>query len=131
MYYLIVGTNKILKGEIIEDKGDWFKLKEDNFDYSLYINKWTPVDKKYIKKQSENLLDLVEVGDLIEQFWKEEKSLGVNGKWIEQVHEKNSEYIGTYAWRIPIDDNDIKAIYKPNDIGDYKKVWEVLNNEQH
>ena len=124
MYYLIIGTNKILKGEVIEDKGNWFKLKEENFDYFNRIDKWTPVTKKYIKKQSENLLDLVDVGDLIEQIWQEEKSLGVNGKWIEHVHEKNSEYIGTFAWRVPINDNDIKAIYKPDKDGNYIKVYE-------
>ena len=123
MYYLIVGANEIRKGEIIEDKGDWVKLKDENFDYSHRIDKWTPVAKIDIKKQSENLLDLVDVGDLIEQFWEEEKSLGVNGRWIEQVHEKNNEYFGTFAWRITIDDNDIKAIYKPDKDGNYIKVF--------
>ena len=67
MYYLIFGSNKILKGEVIEDKGSWFKLKEDSFNYSNRMNKWTPVSKEHIKKQSENLLDLIEVGDLVEE----------------------------------------------------------------
>lgn len=67
-----------------------------------------------IKKQSENVIDLIESGDLLK--------IKYEGR-IElcdfQDNEANyANYLKNYY------PNDILAIYKPNEEGDYIKVWE-------
>lgn len=108
MYYLYI-ADIILEGEIIEDNGTWCKLKEKNYNYSNMIDKWTPIKKELIKKQSENVFDLIErENDLLK--------IGVLG--YPNIMEAKS-INGSFQ-----DMKNILAIYKPNLKGDYIKVWE-------
>lgn len=116
MLYLLE-DNRIIDSE----KTKYFDLYT-RFGFLLEIDGETIIKNiGKIKKQSENVFDLIEVGDLLKhnQYRGEEKFekvlkltiwLGVRG------FETNDFYL--------IDDFNIIAIYKPNSNGDYIKVWE-------
>lgn len=77
-------------------------------------------------KQSENVFDLIEVGDLVfglEMFDEEYNIHRVtsNASMISSIECG----IGNY-----VDKNTIKTIYKPNSKGDYIKVWEVVVDDK-
>jgi hypothetical protein len=76
--------------------------------------------KGTIKKQSENVYNLIEVGDLVRY---EDDFLGTT---------LLAEVYMNYGKLSLFDETDIKnldilAIYKPNSKGDYIKVWEKHN----
>lgn len=68
-----------------------------------------------IKKQSENVFDLIESGDLVKR----------KGSIVE-IGEINFDkvFCCPFIQRNFKLNNDITAIYKPNSKGDYIKVWE-------
>ena len=123
MYYLLE-TNYIISEEEIKEEG--FEIVDNT------IGKWEKLDGKFgikewfnaygfIKKQSNNVIDLIEVGDLIKhnQKFDEEKFEKILGKriWL------GVEWLETNDF-YSIDGCSIIAIYKPNSKGDYIKVWE-------
>ena len=68
------------------------------------------------KKQSENAFDLIEVGDLVKRKHKNEIDiLDVNEIYLKNLQSNEYNYLK----------KEIIAIYKPNEKGDYIKVWEV------
>lgn len=90
-------------------------------------------DSTQIKKTSENVFDLIEVGDLVLSDPEGKEKYSVNG--IVEITEirKNDGYI-SFSTNADSFDFDCKlygvewyciyAIYKPNSNGDYIKVWE-------
>ena len=109
MYYLL-NNEQIIEGEIVLEKEKWVGIKNKHFDYSRYINKFRPTRKSEITKQSENLFDLLNVGDLIVQQF-DEKEIGVNGEWVEQVQKIDSLGVHTHNWILK-DCELITKVYK-------------------
>lgn len=113
MFYLIGSVNRIFdsekdKVEIIEEEG--VKFLRDEYGYKL----------GEITKQSENVFDLVEVGDLI-------KVNNLISEVLDFTKDDKDEikllfYSPCYINLIKQQSIDI--IYKPNANGDYIKVWE-------
>lgn len=115
MYYLTESNSIISDKQIKNIKGACLVST------TIYDNEFQVLDR--IKKQSENVFDLIEVGDLIRY---------------------NDEFLGTFPLRevylhngelqlldeINIKCLEITKIYKPNSKGDYIKVWESDSNEQ-
>lgn len=131
MYYLLE-DNRIVDSKDFEE----LVIKNNDIEKAKKIIKQNNV-KKYcyciypskIKKQSKNVYDLIEIGDLIKyQF--------INGYYelvstVELVTEinivfKQKEYIGVLGKDIE-KNKDILAIYKPDEKGNYIKVWEKKN----
>ena len=72
-----------------------------------------------VVKQSENVFDLIEEGDLV----------GYGGKRVDQVFRKYGKHlVETFMYMNA--NNQIKTIYKPNSKGDYIKVWEVVVDDK-
>lgn len=76
-------------------------------------------------KQSKNVFDLIEVGDLVKHLY----DLETNTYTITQIMliENGLLKIDNIFY---IDRNDVIAIYKPNSKGDYIKVWEVVVDDK-
>jgi hypothetical protein len=102
-----------------------FYLLEDNriidsqeyFKYAYAYKNGITYYNVTIKKQSENVFDLIEVGDLVRY---EDDFLGTT---------LLAEVYMNYGKLSLFDETDIKnldilAIYKPNSNGNYIKVWE-------
>lgn len=83
-----------------------------------------------IKKQSENVFDLIEVGDLIASYRYSIEGR-TNEKEINSVDElfEDENGVGINQCCI-VDYDDICAIYKPDAQGNYIKVWEKKEGEQ-
>lgn len=126
MYYLL-NNIQIIEGEIVFEKEHFVGIKNKHFDYSRYIHKFRPTRKSEITKSSDNLFDLLNVGDLIVQQF-DEKELGVNGGWLEQIQEIDSEGIHTFNWCVK-DCELITKVYKKIN-KDYLLIFERvdLNN---
>lgn len=140
MYYLLE-TNYIISENEIKEEG--FEIVDNT------IGKWEKLDGKFgikewfnaygfIKKQSDNVLDLIEVGDLVEEEdFNEIYKVKIfdNGK-DEFRNKRFDKYNGDlYVKYEGCDDDyydyietlgtiDIVKIFKPNANGDYIKVWE-------
>lgn len=73
----------------------------------------------FIKKQSENVFDLIEKGDLIteKRIWCNEEVYVIANVWS-----KEDKLI--HCFHSTLFDDDVYAIYKLNSHGDYIKVWE-------
>lgn len=113
MLYLLE-DNRIVNSEYIarhyEEGGH---LKRLNYFEEVVI------DMGKIKKQSENVIDLIEVGDLLKIEYEGRMEL-----CDFQDNEFNyASYLKDYY------PNRILAIYKPNENGDYIKVWEKKDDE--
>lgn len=78
-----------------------------------------------VVKQSKNVFDLIEVGDLVKHLY----DLETNTYTITQIMliENGLLKIDNIFY---IDRNDVIAIYKPNLKGDYIKVWEVVVDDK-
>ena len=74
------------------------------------------------KKQSENVFDLIEVGDLIQCH----NSYSACVKRKAKSYDRHRVFMNDFS---TIFDKHILAIYKPNQRGNYIKVWEVKDNE--
>ena len=140
MYYLLE-TNYIISENEIKEEG--FEIVDNT------IGKWEKLDGKFgikewfnaygfIKKQSDNVFDLIEVGDLVEEedfneiykvkifdngkdefrnkrFDKYNGDLYVKYEGCDDYYYDYIETLGTI---------DIVKIFKQNANGDYIKVWE-------
>lgn len=134
MYYLLEDNrriNRIIDSENLrKDLSDGtlldpvFDIKEEKNKVHYYFEGLHLVTLKIIK-QSENVLDLIEVGDLVKldktlnqviTILKEDKrtifEIGDN-KWF------SFKELNNYL------NNNLLAIYKPNSNGNYIKVWEA------
>lgn len=77
-----------------------------------------------IKKQSENVFDLIEKGDLIteKRVWCNEEVYV-----IANVCSKEDKLI--HCFHFTLFEHNVFAIYKPDSEGNYIKVWEKKENE--
>ena len=117
MFYLLEDNRIIVENKRFTDiycyenrKGFLYKsFKDKNYGKNRNLGK--------IKKQSENVFDLIEAGDLVKTFG------------IFRVDEINTQLKQIYGFLdresiIVINTLGVKAIYKPNEKGDYIKAWE-------
>ena len=113
MFYLIE-NNKIIKHS---DKTQVEKYGDTN--YLKYKNR---NKLSFIKAQSDNVLDLIEVGDLIAFEYMDTGVIDI-AKVVHIYKYKNGDIdISTIGY---VHANEkIQAIYKPNANGDYIKVWD-------
>lgn len=95
------------------------------------------------KKQSDNVFDLIEVGDLVEEgdfneIYKVKIFDNGNDKFRDRVFDKYNgdlyvRYVACddeyYSYIETLGTINIVKIFKPNEEGDYIKVWEADNNE--
>ena len=75
------------------------------------------------KKQSDNVFDLIEAGDLIKYVYYD------NQVSISNVDESDLKRLTAINSLYDNIRKSVRTIYKPNEKGDYIKVWEVDNNE--
>lgn len=135
MFYLLE-NNKIIDSRIpytanfpyweIKDNCLFAKSKNDKLVRPYYKNK--------IKNQSENVLDLIEEGDLIRC----ERCDGIfEVSDINLLDEDDKERYAcdksfiSYPANADHLENEISAIYKPDFKGNYIKVWEVKEDENN
>lgn len=155
MYYLLNSLySKVWNKRIVCDKQLLDSYKERGIDYrgepeieiyqnpsgklELHIIGKCKDDSKYIyanegivEKQSKNVFDLIEVGDLIKyQFINVYYELVSTIELVTKINIvfKHKEYISVLGKEIE-KNKDILIIYKPNSNGDYIKVWEKKENE--
>ena len=131
MYYLLE-NEKIIDSKIsytvnfpyweIKDNCLFAKSKNDKLA--------RPCNENKIKKQSENVFDLIENGDLIKSYRYEsrDETDGYDINNVDRV-EKDRAGILIAGFNVFVSNDDILAIYKPNEKGDYIKVWEVKGND--
>ena len=109
MYYCLTENNNILFEEhkpFFNEVENYYFITEWNYDAGL-------VDT-IIKKFSEDIFDLIEIGDLVE--------LNMNENLPTVIH-KYEEYDLEAMRDLQIVDRYCIAIYKPNKNGDYIRVW--------
>ena len=75
------------------------------------------------KKQSENVFDLIEVGDLIKYVYYD------NSVSISNVDESDLKRLTAINSLYDNIRKSVRTIYKPNSKDDYIKVWEAKDNE--
>lgn len=111
MFYLLEDKIKIYESSrsIGEINGKLFEA------YHILPDKEDIACLGKIKKQSENVIELIEVGDLIIGSCKEVLIVRENLYDDKEILGLDSLVIGY---------EEITAIYKPNSRGDYIKVWE-------
>ena len=130
MLYLLE-DNRIIDSE----KTKWFDLCT-RFGFLLEIDGETIIQNiGKIKKQSENVFDLIEEGDLImvdrtkiySNFYPQ-PIIEISTVFWSDSHHSLCVYPRGNSYYCPIIDfgvqKGILAIYKPNSNGDYIKVWE-------
>lgn len=105
MYYWI--KDKIIKHHD--------KLCFKNYKGDEYVGLKNSSDFCKIIKRSDDILDLIEVGDLVKRIYKGEiEILDVNKIYLDNLKHPDFVFLK----------NQIQAIYKSNSKGDYIKVWE-------
>lgn len=120
MFYLLE-DNRIIDSEkyinSILNKG---KNSEKNYEYLYEIRNGQSYYYGKIKKQSEDVFDLIEKGDLIteKRIWCNEEVYVIANVWS-----KEDKLI--HCFHSTLFDDDVLAIYKPDANGNYIKVWEV------
>ena len=117
MYYL-TESNSITSDEKLDKKMGLCIIGKTIGYYNIY-DTFETID--FIKKQSDNVFDLIEVGDLVKTG-------------IGKIFDVRKPYIDEGLAIVPfniifLNEINIIAIYKPNSRGDYIKVWEVKDNE--
>jgi len=128
MFYLLE-NNKIIE----TNSAEWYcgRLKvilneEERYKYRNHIF-WNSKDGYYkyftVKKQSNNVFDLIEKGDLVKvQYYDSTRPcliFDVNSIFTYEDGIKEFAILGM-SWT----ENQVLAIYKPDDKGNYIKVWE-------
>lgn len=116
MYYLME-SNFMISDKEIKEYGMEIKNNEIHTSepYELF-------SYGKIKKKSENVFDLIEVGDLVR--FSSEFMIG----FVEEINLIN---YGLKALNFGINkEYKPSAIYKPNKNGDYIKVWERVNENE-
>lgn len=121
MFYLLE-DNRIIDSNNLPACWRWYKaIKFDEENKKISFICPDPRDRHSfkIKKQSENVFDLIETGDLVAQ----KKMFGCEEiDNISLVCSKDDKLINCFY--CAIFEDKVCAIYKPNSKGDYIKVWE-------
>lgn len=149
MYYLVRDYYDETKKKIFSDKYDIEECMDEYEDKPmLLVYSWEQgmyndvrngkriyFDQYYILKKSDNVFDLVEVGDLIKikgNYDEYITQIIENPFWVadlvffygnQKVWFRDSQYDGDEQYK-NCDLNNIIAIYKPDKHGTYIKVWE-------
>lgn len=126
MYYLLENNRIIRDEEIIKEikktfSGDLnIEIKKNELQFT-YINdrgiKYIVLEPRKFKKQSENVYDLIEFGDLIESDFDIRRVVGLQSDSVVVKHDCCIYF------------KNILAIYKLDAQGNYIKVWEVKEDE--
>lgn len=135
MYYLLENNmilsdkqcNKYINYEDRENDYVIFEDKENgNITNISFGNNYVPVNKFYsilkIIKKSENVFDLIEVGDLIAFEHVGTKHIDIAK--VCYIYQRKDGDIDILTIGYLHENEKIQAIYKPNSKGDYIKVWE-------
>ena len=129
MFYLLE-NNKIIDSRISYTSNFPYWEIKDNclFAKSKNDKLVRPYNENKIKKQSENVFDLVDVGDLIKSYRYEsrDESDGYDINNVDRV-DKGGAVILIAGFNVFVSNDDILAIYKPDSKGNYIKVWENQN----
>lgn len=133
MYYLLE-DNRIIDSRISYTTNFPYWETKDNclFAKSKNDKLVRPCNENKIKKQSKNVFDLLENGDLIKyQFINAYYELVSTIELVCKIDIvfKQKEYIGVLGKEVDKNKDTILAIYKPDAKGNYIKVWEVKENE--
>lgn len=121
MFYLLE-NHKIIDTNELLNSGIQISIKKSQKFKVVYLIGW--FGERFfgkIEKQSENVIDLIEVGDLIIGYYKEPLIVKENLYY-------DKEFLGSDDTCV-IGYEDITAIYKPNSKGDYIKVWEKKDDK--
>ena len=135
MYYLTESNEIISDEEIKKIKGACLVIT------TLYDEEFQVIDR--IKKQSDNVFDLIEAGDLVEEgdfneIYKVKIFDNGNDEFRNRVFDKYNgdlyvKYVACddeyYSYIETLGTINIVKIFKLNKKGDYIKVWEVKDNE--
>ena len=122
MYYLLE-DNRIIDSENLPKNWEIFNISFDRMYVKIFED--IIITQTFdIKKQSENVYDLIEKGDLIteKRIWCNEEIYVIANVWS-----KEDKLI--HCFRSTLFDNDVYAIYKPDENGNYIKVWEKKEDE--
>ena len=119
MFYLLEDNRIIDSSNLEKEKMKYIKFptKDKPYNQGSYL---LHEDIQYIKikKQSENVCDLIEVGDLVAQ----KKIFGYKEIYnVSLVCGKDDKLIKCFY--CTMFEDKVVAIYKPNSKGDYIKVW--------
>ena len=119
MYYLVSEHANVERRIVTEEHPTvQMHLKDSNRGWDAErIIKWL----WGIEKKSENLVDLIEKGDLIAFDYMDTGVIDIANV---SIYKHKDGEIDIYTRGYLHDNNKIQAIYKPNSKGDYIKVWE-------
>ena len=116
MFYLLE-NNRIIDSQIPYTYAKWLPFwgtkDECLFAKDREGKLYHVIANNKIKNQSENVFDLIEEGDLVRVL-----------NTIVKVEEIMKNTVMATALNVPFDVTMIDAIYKPDDKGNYIKVWE-------
>ena len=136
MFYLLKNNRIIDTSEISKNVDEIYVEKDDKGQKNLYISYYLGLKNLgVIKKKSKSVFNLIEVGDLIignmfdrkEDFVymckkiEKDKIIYNDGDYEDYFNYNPKEW---FLWK---EERFIRKIYKPNEKGDYIKVWEKKN----
>lgn len=130
MFYLLEDNRIIDSEQYIENLLSPLivgKDTEKGYEYLYFINEDQAYYLGKVKKQSKNVFDLVEVGDLIKcdrcDGVFEVSDINLFDEEDKEIYECDKSFISYPADEEHLE-TEISTIYKPNSKGDYIKVWE-------
>lgn len=125
MFYLLE-DNRIIDSKNLPYEWKFFTVLMSEKDKTIILHCSDPRERQQfkIKKQSENVYDLIEIGDLIASYRYSIEGR-TNEKEINSVDElyEDENGVGINQCCI-VDYDDICAIYKPDEKENYIKAWE-------
>ena len=124
MFYLLE-NNRIIDSNMLFTKNIPLWEVKDNLLFAKSKNGKLIKPYKYnaIKNQSENVFELIEKGDLI-KCCKYDFDGKTNEYDIHNVDAIDEEGVIIMSYTVAVRFKDIYAIFKPDDKGNYIKVWE-------
>ena len=125
MYYLLE-DNRIIDSENLPKNWEIFSISFDRMYVKIFED--IIITQTFdIKKQSENVFDLIEEGDLIRcdrcDGIFEVSDIDLFDEYDKEIYDCDKSFI-SYPANAQHLENEISAIYKPDEKGNYIKVWE-------
>lgn len=125
MYYLTKSNGIISDKQLKESKGIFKCGSSICYYVNIDDDEFETLD--HIIKESDNVFDLIEVGDLIAFKYMNTGIIDIANVGYIYKYKDGDIDISTRGYVHRLD--KITAIYKPNSKGDYIKVWEKENEE--
>lgn len=127
MFYLLE-NNRIIDSENLPKDAKIERIEKDDKGNAFFIQiQYSDFLKTrkigYIKKQSESVFGLIEKGDLL-------KYKSYYGICIEEVIDIITKYMVIETATDQVYEEGFLAIYKPDEEGNYIKVWEKKEDEK-